>query len=97
MIEVRRTAVFAKWFNGLTDERARDRIALRIARIEAGLFGDVKRITGGSLFELRVDYGPGYRVYFARRGDIVVILLCGGEKRSQDRDIKRAKALEKEV
>lgn len=90
MIEVRQTEEFSKWLQGLRDERARARIAERLLRVEAGNFGDAKPV-GDGLSELRIDYGPGYRVYFVRRGPVLVILLCGGDKRTQAADIKRAK------
>jgi putative addiction module killer protein len=92
MIEVRQTAVFAKWLAGLKDHNAKARIAVRIDRLALGNPGDVKAV-GGGVSEMRIDYGPGYRVYFARRGDIVVLLLCGGDKRTQGRDIMAAQAL----
>ena len=95
MIEVRRTAAFIDWLRKLKDRRAQERIAQRIARLQAGLFGDAKFFDG--IGELRVDHGPGYRVYFVRRGDVVVILLCGGDKRTQKQDIKRATEMAKEV
>jgi putative addiction module killer protein len=91
VIDVRRTPEFIAWLRSLRDERARDRIVTRVVRLEAGLLGDVKFFEG--IGELRVDYGPGYRVYILRHGDTVVVLLCGGDKRSQKRDIKAAKAL----
>lgn len=96
MIEVRRTAEFGKWLSELRDLRARARIGVRIERIAEGNFGDAKSL-GGSVSELRLDFGPGYRVYFTRHGDVVVILLCGGDKDSQERDIKRAKSLAQEI
>jgi putative addiction module killer protein len=80
---------------GLADRRAVRRIAQRIARVQAGLLGDAKFFDG--IGELRIDYGPGYRVYFVRRGTLVIILLCGGDKSSQNRDIKKAIAMAKEV
>lgn len=92
MIEIRQTAVFRDWLDSLADARAAERIAQRLVRLQAGLFGDVRSV-GEGVSELRVDYGPGYRVYFVRHGRMVVILLCGGDKRSQARDIKAAKAL----
>lgn len=95
MISVRRTAVFDKWLKGLRDARAVARIVLRIERLAAGHFGDTKRFDG--IGELRIDHGPGYRLYFCQRGEEVVILLCGGDKSSQDRDIKRAIAMAREV
>ncbi len=96
MVEVRQTNVFKDWFAGLSDADAKRRIAQRIVRMQSGLLGDVKPV-GGGLSELRVDYGPGYRVYFVRRRAEVVILLCGGDKRTQERDISRAKLLAAEL
>ena len=96
MIEVRQSDVFAAWFAGLRDHQARARITVRIRRLSLGNPGDVKPV-GGGVSEMRVDYGPGYRVYFARRGDLVVVLLCGGDKRSQSRDIARAIELAREL
>lgn len=92
MIEVRQTELFAAWLDALADRRAVERIAQRIVRLQAGLLGDVKPV-GGGVSELRVDHGPGYRVYFVQRGRVLIILLCGGDKASQRRDIERAKAL----
>lgn len=86
MIEVRETAVFSAWIAGLRDFRAQARIDIRIGRIRAGNFGDAKSV-GDGVSELRIDYGPGYRVYYIRRGKVVVILLCGGDKRTQKQDI----------
>lgn len=96
MIQIRRTDVFDRWMRKLRDANARARIQIRIDRLSRGLFGDVKDI-GRGLSELRVDYGPGYRVYLMRRGDVLVILLCGGDKRTQDADIKQAKILAEEL
>ena len=90
--EVRQTLEFKAWLADLLDERAQAKIAQWIVRIEAGLFGDAKSV-GDGVSELRIDYGPGYRVYFARRGRTVIMLLCGGDKDSQTRDIKVARAL----
>lgn len=95
MIEVRQTAVFAAWFATLRDIRARARIQVRIDRLSLGQFGDVKPV-GGGVSEARIDYGPGYRLYFIRRGSSLIVLLCGGDKSSQDRDIKAAQAMAKE-
>jgi putative addiction module killer protein len=92
LIEVRQTEAYAKWVEALRDRNAKARIDIRIRRVSLGNFGDVKAV-GEGVRELRVDYGPGYRVYFVQRGDALVILLCGGDKRTQDRDIKAAKAL----
>ena len=90
MIEVRQTETYAKWFKALRDQNAKDRIDVRILRLQAGNFGDVKSV-GEGVRELRIDYGPGYRVYFVQRGDVLVILLCGGDKRTQAKDIEAAK------
>lgn len=89
MVEVLQTEVFDHWFRKLRDRRAKVRIQVRIDRLEIGLFGDVKPV-GEGISELRIDYGPGYRVYFVRRGEAVIVLLCGGDKGSQDRDIATA-------
>ena len=91
MIEVRQTEVFRAWWHGLRDRRAQRKIADRIARIQGGLLGDLKQFDG--LTEFRIDHGPGYRLYAVRRGDVLVILLCGGDKSSQDRDIGKARAM----
>ncbi len=89
MIEVRQTETFRAWLDGLRDDNARVRIGIRIQRLERGNPGDVKPV-GNGVSEMRIDYGPGYRIYFVQRGKTVVILLCGGDKRSQARDIVRA-------
>ncbi len=94
-MEVRQTDVFAAWFAGLRDREARARITVRIRRLSLGNPGDVKPV-GHGVSEMRIDHGPGYRVYFVRRGDTAV-LLCGGDKRSQDRDVARAVALTLEI
>ena len=96
MIEVRQTAVFTNWLEGLRDSVARVRIATRIRRMELGNFGDIKPV-GEGVSELRITYGPGYRLYFVQQGREVVILLCGGDKSSQRRDIAAAKQMAKEV
>lgn len=96
MIEVRQTMVFSGWLKSLRDINARARIMVRIRRLELGNPGDVKSV-GGGVSELRIDYGPGYRVYFAQQGKTVVILLCGGDKRTQDKDIATAQQMAKEV
>jgi putative addiction module killer protein len=95
MPEIRETTEFSNWRKNLRDGRAKERIKQRIARLEAGLFGDAKYFQG--IGELRIDYGLGYRLYFVRRGDVVVILLFGGDKSSQDRDIQRAVAMAEEL
>ena len=89
VIEIRQTETYSKWFDNLRDRRARVRIDLRIRRLSLGNPGDVKPI-GGGVSELRVDYGPGYRVYFVQRGPALIILLAGGDKRTQQRDIRKA-------
>src|SRR4051812_31459660 len=95
-IEVRQTDVFADWFADLRDRQARARITVRIRRLSLGNPGDVKAI-GSGVSEMRIDHGPGYRVYFVRRGGTVILLLCGGDKQTQDRDIARAKELAREL
>jgi len=92
VFEVRQTKQFREWLDGLRDLVAVKAVKRRIARVQIGLFGDAKRI-GGGVHELRVDHGPGYRVYFARRGERLILLLCGGDKDSQARDIANAQAL----
>ncbi len=89
MIEIRQTETYAAWFSALRDRQARARIDIRVRRLSLGNPGDVKAV-GEGVSELRIDYGPGYRVYFVQRGQTVVILLAGGDKRTQDRDIKSA-------
>ncbi|CUA94277.1 type II toxin-antitoxin system RelE/ParE family toxin [Pannonibacter indicus] len=91
MIEVRQTAVFRGWFVELKDLRARSRIARRITTMQNGLLGDVKFFDG--IGELRIDCGPGYRVYFVRKGTVVIILLCGGDKGSRAGDIRKARMM----
>jgi len=93
VIEVRQTQVFAEWLASLKDLRAMARIAERARRLGLGLTGDARPV-GEGVSELRIDYGPGYRVYFkSLERDVIVILLCGGDKSTQDRDIKTAKRL----
>lgn len=96
MIEVRQTDVFSRWMAELDDDRIRARIEARIYRLSLGNPGDVKPV-GEGVSELRIDYGPGYRVYLAQIGKALVILLCGGDKRSQNKDIKTAKALARQL
>ena len=92
MIEIRQTEVFARWFGRLRDRQARVRIDNRIRRLSLGNLGDVMPV-GEGVSEIRIDYGPGYRVYFVGRGPTLVILLAGGDKDSQHRDIRRAQDL----
>lgn len=96
VFQIRETIEFAKWFETLRDRKVSAKIADRIRRAGDGNFGDVKH-AGGGLSEMRIDYGPGYRVYFSQRGNELVILLCGGDKRTQDRDIKHASQLKSEL
>jgi putative addiction module killer protein len=89
MVELRKTEIFARWLDGLNDIRARARVLVRIERLAMGHAGDVKPV-GEGVSEMRIDYGPGYRVYFKQHGQTVVVLLAGGDKRTQDKDIKTA-------
>lgn len=89
VIEIRQTEAFASWFDSLRDRKARARIDVRIRRLSLGNPADVKPI-GSGVSELRIDYGPGYRVYFVQRGPMLIILLAGGDKRTQQRDIRKA-------
>jgi putative addiction module killer protein len=95
MIELRQTESFRKWRIRLKDERARALIASRLDRLAFGNAGDAKPV-GGRVSELRIDHGPGYRVYFTRRGQTIIILLCGGDKSTQAKDIQTAKRLAEE-
>jgi putative addiction module killer protein len=92
MIIFNKTDEFDAWLSGLRDLTARAKILLRIRRAELGNFGDFKVLEDG-VCEMRVDFGPGYRVYYAREGRVVYLLLCGGDKSTQKADVKRAKAL----
>lgn len=96
MIEVRQTTRFATWLAGLRDGRARARILKRLDRASEGNLGDVASV-GGGVSEMRIFYGPGYRIYFIRRGARLIVLLCGGDKSTQRADIDEAMALAKEV
>ncbi len=89
MIEIRKTEAFVKWLDGLRDIKVRSRVLARIERLVAGNPGDVKPV-GEGVSELRIDYGPGYRVYFVRQGQAVIILLAGGDKSTQAKDITTA-------
>jgi putative addiction module killer protein len=95
MVELRRTVIYDRWFRALRDRNARARIEIRIDRLQLGNAGDVRPV-GEGVSELRIHYGPGYRVYFVRKGDVLILLLCGGDKASQQSDIARAKALARE-
>ena len=89
MLEVLKSATFEKWFNGLRDRQAQARITARISRLALGNAGHVKPV-GSGVGEMRIDYGPGYRVYFQQRGPAIALLLCAGDKSTQDADIRRA-------
>lgn len=92
MIELIKSRAFGKWVDGLKDPTARARVLVRIERLAMGNPGDVKPV-GEGVSELRIDHGPGYRVYFAREGSVLIIILAGGDKSSQSRDIVAAKAI----
>ena len=96
MIQIQQTETYAKWFAGLRDRVARARIDIRIRRLSLGNAGDAKPV-GEGVSEVRVNHGPGYRVYFIQRGEVVIVLLVGGDKSTQDKDIRNAKALAKEL
>jgi putative addiction module killer protein len=96
MVEIKQTEVFRNWEGRLKDQKARAAIAARLFRLANDLPGDVSSV-GQGVSELRIHYGPGYRVYFRRRGTNIVILLCGGDKSGQERDIKLAKRLAAEL
>jgi len=89
MVEIRKTELFAKWIDNLRDVQAKARVLVRIERLASGNAGDVKPV-GEGISEMRIDYGPGYRVYFIKRGNELIILLAGGDKSSQTADIKVA-------
>ena len=96
MFEIRTTRVFAKWLDGLRDVCARARVLVRVERLADGNPGDVKPV-GEGVSEMRIDYGPGYRVYFMQRGEEVIVLLAGGDKRTQEADIQQALRLARNV
>jgi putative addiction module killer protein len=96
MIEVRQTEAYAKWFESLRDSQASMRILARVRRLAEGNPGSQRALKGG-VCEMKIDHGPGYRVYYTQRGNVLVILLCGGDKRTQQADIKTAMRLAKEV
>jgi putative addiction module killer protein len=96
MITLQETEAFTVWMEGLRDARAKARIAQRLDRLARGNPGDVKPV-GDGISEMRIDYGPGYRVYYCRHGAVLIVLLCGGDKSTQKRDIKVAKQLAKEL
>jgi putative addiction module killer protein len=96
VIEVRQTTEYSDWFAGLRDRVAKARIDIRVRRLSLGNPGDVKPV-GDGVSELRIDYGPGYRVYFIQQGAVVIVLLAGGDKSTQDSDIKAAKKRAREL
>jgi len=95
MYTIQQTDTFARWLSNLRDAQAKVAILRRLTRAHSGLLGDVKSI-GDGVSEMRIDVGPGYRLYFARRGELLILLLCGGDKSSQERDIRQAKQMVKE-
>jgi putative addiction module killer protein len=96
MLEVRQTITYSSWFDKLRDKAAKVRIDIRIRRLSLGNPGDVKPV-GEGVSELRVNFGPGYRIYFVQRGEELVVLLAGGDKSTQDQDISTAKSLAREL
>jgi putative addiction module killer protein len=96
MIEIRMTQAFQQWLHGLRDAQTRVRIQARIRRLADGNPGQFRNLDGG-VSELKIDFGPGYRVYFAQRGSVLILLLCGGDKATQTADIKAAQKLASEV
>jgi putative addiction module killer protein len=91
-VQILRTREFATWLNGLRDRQGRAKIMARIDRLEEGNPGKTRSV-GAGVVEMKIDFGPGYRVYFVQRGDVVIVLLCGGDKSGQEKDIQQAKAL----
>jgi putative addiction module killer protein len=96
VIEVRQTDEYEKWFDSLRDRQAKARIDVRIRRLSFGNPGDARPV-GEGVSELRIDYGPGYRVYFVQRADVLIVLLAGGDKRTQDQDIRIARQLARDL
>lgn len=96
MIEVRQTDEYERWFDSLRDRQAKARIDIRVRRLSLGNPGDAKPV-GEGVSELRIDYGPGYRVYFVQRADVLIVLLAGGDKRTQNQDIRIAKQLARDL
>lgn len=94
MYQIIKTAYFEKWQKGLKDTKAKAKIEVRIRRMETGILGDIKPV-GEGVSETRIHYGPGYRLYFCQRGEVVIVLLCGGDKSTQSKDIERAKEIKK--
>ena len=96
MFRVLQTEAFRRWLDKLQDDRAVGSITRRLERVQRGNLGDIRPV-GGGVSEMRISYGPGYRLYFVRQGADIIVLLCGGDKGSQDRDVQRAKRLAKEL
>ena len=96
MFQIQQTDVFANWLSGLRDAKGKARIVARVESARLGNLGDSKNL-GGGIREMRIHIGPGYRLYFAQTGKIVLLLLCGGDKSTQKRDIERARNLRKEL
>lgn len=96
VIEIRQTAEYTEWFADLRERQAKARIDIRVRRLSLGNPGDVRPV-GDGVSELRIDFGPGYRVYFIQQGAVVIVLLAGGDKSTQDRDIRAAKKLAREL
>ncbi len=96
VIEVRQTHAYEQWFESLRDRQAKARIDIRVRRLSLGNPGDARPV-GEGVSELRIDYGPGYRVYFVQRAEVLIVLLAGGDKRTQDQDIRLAKQLAREL
>lgn len=95
MLQIKKTEYFSKWYDMLKDARARAKINLRIEQVKLGNFGDFKFVDEG-IYEMRVHYGPGYRIYYTKKDDVVVLLLAGGDKSTQQKDINMAKELNNE-
>ena len=95
MFQIKKTEYFSKWHDKIKDARARMKIHFRIIQVELGNFGDFKSV-GDGIYEMRIHYGPGYRIYYTKEDDVVVLLLVGGDKSTQQRDIEKAKELKNE-
>ena len=96
MIEIRQTEMFSAWLQALRDSTAKAKIAARVQRLAFGNPGDVRPV-GDGVSEMRIHYGPGYRVYYVQRGTVLIVLLCGGDKATQSKDIEAARKLVKEA
>jgi putative addiction module killer protein len=96
MNKIRYTAAYRVWYRNLTDIRAKARISIRLGNVKRGVFGK-QRSVGNGIFELKIDYGPGYRVYYKKAGTEIVALLCGGDKSTQDEDIAKVKIIAQEI